>query len=197
MNRILRLVLTILAIGTACGKELAMNANLSGKKVAIIIAFHDFRDEEFVQPFVRLTQAGARVTVASSRRGTAEGMLGKTIKVEYLVADLAATNFDAIVFVGGGGAQEYFDNPAAHQLARDALQQGKVVGAICVAPAILAHADLLKGKQVTGFPSILPDLRKAGATVNQTPVVRDGTLVTADGPQSATPFAAALIEALK
>ncbi len=174
-----------------------MNANLSGKKVAIVIAFQNFRDEEFIQPFIHLAQAGAAVTVASSRRGTAEGMLGKQVKVEHLVSELAATNFDAIVFVGGVGAEEYFNNPAAHQLACDAMKYGKVVGAICVAPAILAHAGVLTGKQVTGFSSILPELRKAGAKVSPAPVVRDGKLVTADGPQSAAQFAATLIEALK
>ena len=197
MNRILPLALTALLIGTACGKEPDVNAILSGKKVAIIIAFRDFRDEEFTQPFIHLTQAGATITVASSRRGTAEGMLGKEVKVEHLVSELAASNFDAVVFVGGSGAQEYFNNTPAHHLVREALQQGKVVGAICMAPGILAHAGVVTGKQVTGFSSILPDLRKAGAKVNPVPVVSDGKLVTADGPQSAVQFAAAWIEALK
>lgn len=197
MNWIAACVLTATVAVTGLGKERNMNASLSGKQVVIIIAFQDFRDEEFTQPFIHLTQAGATVTVASSRRGTAEGMLGKHVKIEHLVTELAAANFDAFIFVGGGGAEEYFDSPVVHTLVREAMRQGKVIGAICVAPAILARAGVLAGKQVTGFPSILPDLRKAGARVDPKPVVRDGTLVTADGPQSATRFATALIEAMQ
>lgn len=196
MRTMMLWVLTILIAGPMYGKEPVMNA-LTGKKVAIIIAFRDFRDEEFSQPFNLLTQEGATVTVASSHKGTAEGMLGKQVKVETLVSDLVATNYDAIVFVGGGGAQEYFNNAIAHQLAKSAIQHGKVVGAICVAPAILANAGILQGKPATGFPSIIPILRKGGARISSAPVVRDSLIVTANGPQSAAMFAATLTEALK
>lgn len=196
MPAILPWVLTILMIGTASGKEPAMNS-LSGKKVAIIIAHKDFRDEEFAQPYTVLSGAGATVTVASSKSGTAQGMLGKRVEVQHLLKDLDAANFDAVIFIGGVGAQEFFKEPAAHKLARDATSQGKVVGAICIAPAILAHAGVVEGKQATGFPSILPDLRKAGAKVVAQPVVQDGKLITADGPASAAKFAATLLEALK
>lgn len=196
MRTILCWLLTAIAVCTAYAKEPVMNT-LIGKKVAIVIAFRDFRDEEFSQPFSRLTKEGATVTVASSHKGTAEGMLGKQVKIETLISDLVATNFDAIVFVGGGGAQEYFDSAAAHRLAKTAIQNGKVVGAICVAPAILANAGVLQGKIATGFPSILPILRKGGAQVSKEPVARDGLIVTANGPQSADKFAATLTEALK
>lgn len=191
-------MLTALMIGTAFGKEPDMNTNtLAGRKVAIIIAHQDFRDEEFSHPFTVLSGAGALVTVASSRTGTASGMLGKRVEVKHLLKELDAVNFDAIVFVGGPGAQEYFNDPTAHQLARRATELGKVVGAICIAPAILAHAGVVEGKQATGFSSILPDLRKAGAKVTATPVVRDGKLITADGPAAAAKFAATLLEALQ
>ena len=196
MPALMTWVISILTIGTAFGKEPAMNS-LSGKNVAIIIAYQDFRDEEFTQPFTVLSGAGATITVASSKRGTAKGMLGKKVEVQQLLAELDAAKFDAVVLVGGPGAQSYFKDPAAHKLVRDAVKQGRVIGAICIAPAILAHAGLVEGKRMTGFSSILPDLRKAGAMVTAEPVVRDGKLITADGPAAAGKFAAALLEALK
>lgn len=196
MTALFALVISIITIGTAFGKEPAMNS-LSGKNVAMIIAYQDFRDEEFTQPFTVLSGAGATITVASSKRGTAKGMLGKKVEVQQLLAELDAAKYDAVIFIGGPGAQTFFKDSAAHKLARDAVKQGKVVGAICIAPAILAYAGLVEGKQMTGFSSILPDLRKAGAKVTAEPVVRDGKLITADGPAAAAKFAAALLEALK
>ena len=169
---------------------------LSGNKIVMIVAYRDFRDEEFDKPFAALTEAGASVTVASSQRGTAIGMLGKHVEVNRLIGDIAASSFDAVVFIGGAGAKEYFDDPLAHRIARDAVAMGKPLGAICIAPAILANAGVLKGKQAACFPSVTPILEKAGALVQKKPVVRDGKLFTADGPQSAGSFAAALFEAL-
>ena len=169
---------------------------LAGKKIVMVIAYRDFRDEEFFKPFTTLSEAGAAITVASSNLGKAKGMLGQSVEVNALIGDVVAANFDAVVFIGGSGAQEYFNSAPAHRLAQDAVFLKKVLGAICIAPATLANAGVLKGKQVTGFPSVKPALGKAGALIKNQPMVRDGTLITADGPQSASEFAAALVEAL-
>lgn len=169
---------------------------LTGKQVVMIIASRDFRDEELAEPFALLTQAGAKVTVASSKKAPAVGMLGKTVTPDLLLADVKATNYDAVVFVGGGGAQEYFADATAQRLAQDSVKAGKLLGAICIAPAILANAGVLKGRQAVCFPSVVPILKKGGATVPAQDVVRDGRLVTATGPQAARPFAQALVMAL-
>lgn len=182
--------------GVTLGKENAMNAS-SGKNVVMIIAFRDFRDEEFAKPAAALKQAGATITVASSHRGTAEGALGQRVPVDILIGELVVSNFDGIVFVGGPGSQEYFKNPTAHQIAKEAVAQGKVLGAICIAPATLAEAGVLDGKHATSFPSVQPTLKKAGALVESRGVVRDGKLVTADGPASAAAFGGKLVEVLK
>lgn len=169
---------------------------LSGKRVVMIIASHDFRDEELAEPLALLTQAGATVTVASSRKTPATGMLGKKVIPDILAADVKATNYDAVVFVGGGGAQEYFADATAHRIAQDVVKSGKLLGAICIAPAILANAGVLKGRQAVCFPSVVPILKKGGATVPEQEVVRDGRIVTATGPHVARLFGQALVAAL-
>lgn len=184
-----------LLAGDLSGKEPDVKT-LAGQKVAMIVAFRDFRDEEFYMPYNSLKSAGASVVVVCSKMGRAAGMLGKTIEVNARLDAVAATDFNGIIFVGGGGARDYFHDPVAHRLVQDAFARNKVVGAICIAPAILAHAGVLKGRKATGFQSILPVLTKAGALVQDQPVVRDGKLVTADGPQSASGFASAVVEAL-
>jgi protease I len=189
-------VSVLMVAGGGFGKEPDVKI-LAGKKVVMIVAYRDFRDEEFFTPYSVLKDAGAEVIVASSHEGKARGMLGKVVDVNRLVGDVAVTNFDAVVFIGGSGAQEYFNNPIAHRLAQDAVFYKKVLGAICIAPETLANAGVLKGKKVTGFASIKPALGKAGALLQNQPVVCDGSLITADGPQSASGFGAAVVEALK
>ena len=181
--------------GMAFGKEPDVKT-LAGKKIVMVIAYRDFRDEEFFTPYSVLKEAGAEVSVVSSQSGKAKGMLGKWTEVNALIGAVAATNFDAIVFIGGAGAQEYFNSPVAHRLAQDAVFHRKVLGAICIAPVTLANAGVLKGKKATCFSSVKPLIGKAGALVQNQSVVRDGFLITADGPQSASDFAAALVEIL-
>ena len=57
--------------------------------------------------------------------------------------------FDAVIFVGGGGSEVYFDDPKAHNIARKAFKAKKLVCAICIAPSILAKAGLLEGRKAT------------------------------------------------
>ena len=59
---------------------------------------------------------------------------------------------------------------------------GKPIGAICHGPQILAKAGLLKGKNVTSWPGIDNEMKEAGATFHNEPVVVDGMLVTSRMP---------------
>ena len=198
MKQCMMLVLAVALLSsfTACKEEKVMNS-LKGKKVVMVIAHREFRDEEFAEPLNVLTKAGAEVTVASSALDPALGMLGKTAPVNLLVSDIVVSNYDAVIFVGGGGAREYFNDVVAHEIARQTVAQGKLLAAICIAPATLANAGVLKGKQATCFASVAGVLKKGGATVLDQGVVRDGRLVTADGPESAAAFARTVAEALE
>ena len=196
MMRYIAVALALLIAGSRLAEGQTMN-NLKGKKVVMIIAGRDFRDEEFTEPYETLKTAGADVRVASSAKGQAQGMLGKVAAVDLTLADVVAANYDAVIFVGGQGATEYFSNPAAHRIAKATVDGGKLLCGICIAPATLANAGVLKGKKATCFPSVAGTLRKAGATVVKEGVVQDGKLITADGPQSARAFARAIAAALE
>jgi protease I len=169
---------------------------LSGKKVLMVIAKNKFRDEEYLEPRKALESAGAIITVASSSLETAEGMLGLKVKPDVLIGSVKEEEFDGIVFVGGGGASEYFDSPVAHKLARSFYDHGKLTSAICIAPATLANAGLLKGKKATSFPSSESALRSNGAVIMKDDVVADGKIVTAVGPQAARKFGEKLVEVM-
>ncbi len=182
--------------GTLSGKEDAMQ-DLKGKKVLIVIAATDFRDEEYFEPFNRLRQCGVTVTVASSAKGKAVSVFGKMVAIDRPITECKAEDYDAVVFIGGPGATEFFTNTTAHALARAAAKQGKVLAAICLAPVTLANAGVLKGKKATGFPPFQSRLAAQGALVVSQDIVQDGTLLTASGPTVAREFASALVKMLE
>jgi len=166
------------------------------RKVLFIIAHRNFRDEEFREPKAALEKAGFTVTVASSSTETATGMLGMRYTPDLLLSQATLGEYEAVVFIGGAGAEEYWKDAQAHAIAREAVSSGKVVGAICIAPATLAHAGLLKGKKVAAFPSVAATLTAKGAQYTGRRVERDGLLITASGPEAAKEFGSTLAEAL-
>ncbi|NQT23588.1 MAG: DJ-1/PfpI family protein [Candidatus Omnitrophica bacterium] len=169
---------------------------LSGKKVAMIIASNGYRDEELEKPREALLSSGAKVVLASSSLKEAKGKLGGSAKPDILITDLKVEDFDCIVFVGGAGSSEYWDNETALEIARKAYNEGKLVAAICIAPVTLANAGILKDKRATAYSSVVGKLKNKGAVCTKEGVVTDGNIITADGPQSAEKFAAALVEKL-
>lgn len=198
MRHVILYILIAGIIGTSIyGEEKTMPTKLSGKKALLIIAAKDFQDEEFGQPCDLLARLGATVKLACSRKGTAQGVLGRQVTPDFLIGECKADDYDAVIFIGGPGAAEYFNSSAAHALARDAVSKGKVLGAICIAPVTLANAGVLKGKKVTAFPSERDQLVSQGAVFLQQNVVVDGKIVTAAGPQAAREFAETLARLLQ
>ena len=58
---------------------------MGNKKVLFVIAFRDFRDEEFFEPKEILEKAGFQVEVASTEKGMAIGVNGGEVKVDFLI----------------------------------------------------------------------------------------------------------------
>ena len=196
---LLSLALVFLASVFLTGKAVLGSEDkpLAGKKVGLVIASEKFRDEEFKEPRNLLTQAGATVIVASSKLSEATGMLGMKVKPNILLRDLKPQGLSAVLFIGGVGASEYFQDHSAHLLAQKVLEQGGVVGAICIAPVTLARAGLLKGRRATVFESEKEELIKAGASYTGNPVETDGRIITGNGPAAAGQFAQAVVNLLE
>jgi len=178
----------------------ADEAPLKGKKVLMILAPVNFNDNELKLPRRLLQEKGAEVALASTTLDEIKGMRGMTVKASVMLADAKASDYDAVVFVGGSGTKALFDNADAWRLAVEANKAGKPVGAICLAPCILAKAGVLKGRRATVWPDkeYRNILREGGATVvgAEVDVVEDGLLLTANGPNAAARFGDALIRAL-
>ncbi|OGS44800.1 MAG: hypothetical protein A2539_04220 [Elusimicrobia bacterium RIFOXYD2_FULL_34_15] len=158
------------------------------KNVVMIIAKNNFRDEEYLQPKEILTKAKINVTTASSSKEIAKGSLGATAKIDITVNEIEVKNYDAIIFVGGNGSSEYWENEQAHNIAQEAVKQNKILAAICIAPVTLAKAGVLKDKKATVFESEIEEIKKYGAIYTGKNVEIDENIITANGPQSAKEF---------
>jgi len=172
------------------------------KKVVFIIAFRDFKDEEYFQPKEILEGAGVEIKTASAEKGIATGAEGGEAEIDFLVSEINPTDYDAVVFIGGPGALKYLDNDVSYELAKKTIAAGKILAAICISPVILAKAGVLKNKKATVWSSPLDKnpvkiLKENGAVYEDKPVVLDGKILTANGPSAAAEFGGKLIDLFK
>ena len=171
---------------------------LRGRRIAILVE-QDFEDSELVEPLNALKEAGAEVLVVGS--GTQLRYRGKRGKA-YIKADLSADkvtarDFDAIIIPGRYAPDKMRLHQSMIDLVKDAYDAGKILAAICHGPQLLISADIVRGRQVTSWPSIAVDLKNAGATWVDEPLVRDGNLITSRKPADLPLFNGAIIQTLE
>ena len=177
-------------------QKVAKEKALTGRKVVMIIAPQNFRDEELLEPKKVLTEKGAAVTVACASLETAKGMLGAEARPDMLASEIRPEDWDAIILVGGTGATHYFEDSSVHSMLNEAIKQDKIVGAICIAPVTLANAGILSGKRATVYSSEVQTPKDKGAECTGKDVERDGKIITASGPQAAEEFGNTIAQAL-
>ena len=177
-----------------------MSSELKGKKIAIL-ATDGFEQSELTDPKKNLEDAGAKVEVLSIKSGEIKGWnhtdWGKTVKVDHLVKDVKAADYDSLVLPGGQM------NPDSLRIDKDAIgfikefvASGKPVAAICHGPWTLIEAGAVKGKKMTSWPSLRTDLQNAGAHWVDQEVVQDGNIITSRKPADIPEFSKTIIEAL-
>lgn len=114
---------------------------ISGKSILMVVAFEGFKDKEYFTPKQYFFSAGAEtVLTASNQTGDAVGTEGGKVPVNLILKDVNVSDFDAIVFVGGSGVPKYLYNEDVYRIASNALNQGKVLGAIAEAQVLLKNA---------------------------------------------------------
>jgi protease I len=165
-------------------------------RILMVVAPERFRDEELFDTRAVLEANGHDVVVASTRLGECPGSRGGHVRPDALLAALRCQDFDAVVFVGGGGCKLLWRDDDALRLARDAASDAKVLGAICLAPVILANAGVLEGRSATVAGTEAKTLEACGATYTGPGVTVDGRIVTANGPKSSTLFGQQIAELL-
>lgn len=168
----------------------------------LIMATDGFEQSELFVPLAILRERGADVLLASPSlapiQATVRDDPGRTIAPDLAIVEANAADFDALVLPGGVISPDALRViPEAVALVRAFAAAAKPVAAICHGPWLLVEADVIRDRRVTGWPSIRTDLRNAGALVAEDRVVRDGHIITAQAPEDADAFTAALIAAVE
>lgn len=154
-----------------------------------------FEECEALAPVDILRRAGFDVKTV--------GVTGKTVTGSHnipVVADIpeneaVTENLEAIILPGGmPGTLNLEKSDIVQKFIDYAAENKLIIGAICAAPSILGHKNLLKGKKATCFTGFEKELY--GAEVADTPCVTDGKFITAYGAGAALDFGFAIVEAL-
>ncbi|MBW4684096.1 MAG: DJ-1/PfpI/YhbO family deglycase/protease [Komarekiella atlantica HA4396-MV6] len=174
-----------------------MTQHSSKQKVAILIE-NDVEDAEFTVPYNGLKQAGIKVVVLGGRMNEKyKGKRGKlNMQPDGTTTEAIAAEFDAVIIPGGMAPDKMRRNANTVRFVQEAMQQGKLVAAVCHGPQLLIEGDLLKGKQATGFSAIRKDIINAGANYIDEPLVVDSNLITSREPGDLPIFTTAILSRL-
>jgi 4-methyl-5(b-hydroxyethyl)-thiazole monophosphate biosynthesis len=162
----------------------------------LVILPEGFEELEAVAPIDLLRRAGCLVTIAAL--GPAPRVTGRnqiTLEADTLLADLPADAppSDCLLIPGGPGVTALRASSTVRELVARHHAAGKLLAAICAAPAVLHDAGLLAGRRYTAHPSVAAELP---AILGDQRVVNDGNILTSRGAGTALDFGLALVSAL-
>jgi 4-methyl-5(b-hydroxyethyl)-thiazole monophosphate biosynthesis len=180
-------------------------------KKALVLLADGFEDVEAVTPIDYLRRAGIEVSTVSisenltvtSKWGGIKMIAGATLTE---LSKQGTSGWDAVIIPGGmPGAANLAASKETNALLKDMATNGKLVCAICAAPAIvLAPLGLLAGKKFTCYPGMEEKVNAtccdaaccANSKWSDERVVTDGNIITSRGAGTAGEFAIAIIEKL-
>jgi protease I len=171
---------------------------LTGIRVAILAA-DGVEQIELTSPWKALHKAGAELFLISLRRGKIQAMNalspGKRIPVDATLDEVHPASFAALLLPGGFVSPDLLrQNAQAIDFVHSFTRTNKPIASICHGPWLLASAGALRGRTITSWPGIQDDMRNAGATWQDEPVVVDGNLLTSRGPHDIKKFNKRLIQ---
>lgn len=188
------------------------NKTLKGKRIAVLAA-DGFEEIELLGPVWYFRELGATVDIvapkynpAPERYGLMYPEMAKThimaiqylqpvgwVKFDRTANQIKVSDYDAVFIPGGAWNPDNLRNDQdVITFIRDFNKSGKLIAAICHAPVVLASADILKGRKLTGYWNIQVDLKNAGGIVLEQAVVTDSNLITSRHPIDVADFSRAV-----
>lgn len=167
-------------------------------KIAVMI--HDmFEDSEYTQPAKAFKDAGHDLVHVGLKSGaTVKGKKqGTPVKVDKTAWEVKVEEFDALLIPGGYSPDKLRVDEQVVQFVKDFVESGKPVCSICHAPQLLITAQVLQGRKITGWKSLVQDIKNAGAEFIDQEVVEDGNLISSRSPADLPAFIRACSQRLK
>ncbi len=166
-------------------------------KIAVIIT-DMFEDVEYTEPAEVFKEKGHDLVHVGLKKGeTVKGKRkGTEVKVDKAVKDVSADDFDALLIPGGYSPDKLRVDDDAVKFVKEFMDQNKPVFSICHGPQLLITAQTLAGRKVTGYKSIIQDIKNAEAKFIDSEVVEDGNLVSSRNPNDLPAFIQASLRKL-
>jgi deglycase len=143
-----------------------------------------FEDVEYIKPAASFKEAGHNLTLVGLKKGkTVRGEhQGTELKIEKAVEDVSVDEFDALFIPGGYSPDKLRAHDQAVKFVEEFVRSGKPIFAICHAPQLLITANVLEKRKITGYKSIIQDIKNAGAKYIDQEVVVDENIVSSRNP---------------
>ncbi|MFE3447112.1 DJ-1/PfpI/YhbO family deglycase/protease [Nocardia sp. NPDC059180] len=145
------------------------DTDLTGRRILAIVTNYGVEQDELVVPAQHLRDAGARVDIAAETGDSIQTLVhdknsGATVEPDLTLDAADPADYDLLLIPGGTlNADSLRLNEAAVGLTRRTATAGTAIAAICHGPWLLVEADIVRGKNLTSYPSLTTDIRNAGA----------------------------------
>ncbi|GEL06722.1 type 1 glutamine amidotransferase domain-containing protein [Salisediminibacterium halotolerans] len=168
------------------------------KKIASVMS-HLFEDSEYTSPLKAMQKDGHDVVVVGPKQGQElKSKQGEAeVTVDIAIGDASPEDYDALLIPGGFSPDIIRTDERFVEFAKHFVLYDKPILTICHGPQLLITADVLHGRNLTGFKSIIQDLRNAGANFFDEEVVVCGNLVTSRTPDDLNAFNRESLKKLK
>jgi len=167
------------------------------KKACVLLA-EGFEEVEALTPVDYLRRAGIEVTVLGLGGLKVAGAHGIVVSADAILeGSPVGIVYDAVIVPGGlPGSKHLAESRETRDLIERHFEAGRVVAAICAAPALVLHeaCGILAGRRFTGYPGT--EVKVKGAFASSDRVVVDGNLITSRAAGTAGEFSIAIIAAL-
>ncbi|MFA5711966.1 type 1 glutamine amidotransferase domain-containing protein [Mycolicibacterium sp.] len=182
-----------------------MTNDLTGKKVAFLVAQEGVEQVELTQPWEAVQQAGGSPVLVSTETGKVQAFNhlteADTFEADVAAADAEVGDYAGLVLPGGvANPDNLRTNSDAVGFAKAFFDAGKPVAVICHGPWTLVEAEVLRGRKLTSWPSVRTDIVNAGGSWvdEEVTVCTDGpnTLVSSRKPDDLPAFCSKTVEVL-
>jgi protease I len=160
---------------------------------ALILAADGFEDLELFCPMYRLKEEGLSLTIASPGGNRITGAHGYLVDSSIPIREANPAEYDLLILPGGRSPERLRLREEAVDIARTFMEADRPVAAVGHGLQLLISAGAVAGRYVTCAVSIRDDLRAAGANYRDEPLVVDGNLITARGPDDLPNFCGQLV----
>ncbi len=151
-----------------------------------------FEITEAMAPLDIMRRAGLDVKTVGVTGSEVQSSHGVTVKPDMDLSELSYDNIEGAILPGGmPGTRNLEASEKVLACVRYCYDNGKLVAAICAAPSVFGHMNLLNGKNATCFPGFEKDLY--GANHTGAHVETDGNVITAKGAGCALEFGHAIV----